>query len=202
MVDALLLLIAVIAFVLALVGAGRGFQVSAQMWNGQYSLRTLFVLLAVGPPLLGLGWAHREAILGAFDNADRKLSLPPPNPPQRRAARFISQRTTRTPRQALPSSKSGQLQLVEYLADLSLPTLPRDELNRIAGVGAGVFASFATTLLAAAFHRSHSWRRPPRRSPLTWSALLLAILATAAFLGFVTTLPNWQLPPAEAGEHF
>lgn len=202
MAEKLLLLISVIAFALAVFGAGTGWQVTARPWSGQYSLRFLLILLAVGPPLIGLSWAHREAILGAFDSAEREISRSTQRPPRAQASRPSSRRTSPPQRFSSPTWPSHLMQLVEQITEQRLTASQRDLLNRMAAIGSGIFASLAIALLAAAFRKSHSWRRAPRRSPLTWSALLLAVLATATFLGFVATLPNLQLPPSDATQLF
>ena len=76
--------------------------------------------------------------------------------------------------------------------------LARDKLNRIFAVGTGLFASVSAALLASAFWKSHSWHRPPRRSSLTWAALLLAFVAATTFALFVLTLPGYGVAPNDS----
>jgi hypothetical protein len=122
----------------------------------QFSLRTLLILLAVGPPLLATAWTHREALLAI----------------QRPAEVYI-------PRHASATTA----------ANLRIRAAQRQLLHYYAGACAVVFYPVAVILLASVLRTMRHWRRPPKKTPITWAALGASTLAACFVLLFYLTFP-------------
>jgi hypothetical protein len=193
MAELLLLLVSVFAFLLALSGMGHGWTVTAIPLRRQFSLRFLFLLMAVGPPFIGLGWAHREKIRTAFVQGDRQLIFANKKPTPRKT-RTTVRATSTTQSLKLPYPSNRRMAIIEEPPEERLSKQELDDLNRLSAIGTGAFSSISVLFLASAFRKSRGWRHPPRQSPLTWIALFFAILAAAAFAGFVLTLTGYAEP--------
>lgn len=167
MLERLVFVLSIIIFVVALLGAGQKWNFEIVRIQGQYSLRWLFVLLAVGPPVLALLWRNGDYVLKAVD----RLAVAPQQQPAQRL-----------PPNRRPNREFSAAWQEQYARDM-------EAINQVAICVAGAFLAASLILTVGAFWKSHGWTRPPKRSPLTWLALCLSLLAVAAFAVFVFTLP-------------
>jgi hypothetical protein len=173
MFERLVLALAIIAFVVALVSTFQQWHSTIIEVKGQYSLRWLFVPMAIGPPVLAMLWTNGDYIVKSVNSVATARPMPRPSPPPPPLRRM--------------SGKPADAWQEQYSQDM-------EAINRVAIFAAGIFFSMSVAMTAGAFYKSRSWKRPPRPSPLTWVALFMSLLAVAAFAVFVFTLPNDTIP--------
>ena len=181
MIEQAALTVAVIAIAAACVGICLHWNRSIFPIGVQFSLRSLLILLAVGPPVLATAWTHRDSLLQTLDRA---LAPVPPlaaNPSRRQPLprqqyRQATQRPVRNPLGSPDQQTSEQKEVLHFLS----------------GVSAAVLYPLAVVLTAGVFWTASSWRRPPKKTPLLWAAMLASLSATAAFLMFVLTHPRQE----------
>ncbi len=171
MVEHYVLMLAMAAFLIAVLGAGRGWNPTLRLPSGQYSLRSLVLLVTLAPPLIGLFWTQGDFML---DSLQRLLppSRPRPTRPQ-------------TPPRFRNSQNAPEDQYAKKMA----------VWHELAGWSAAVLFLIASVLMGAVFYRAHNWSRPPRKSTFSWAALVMSLLAVAALAVFVLTHPTLFLPP-------
>lgn len=189
MAENVILVLAIAAFLLAAMSAGQGWNPKLALPSGQYSLRSLVVLMTVAPPLIALFCLHGDTMLKSLDR------LFPPSrsrPTQRQSTqtRFSQSRQTRQSRTRVSVYRQNDQTEARYAEDMAV-------LHELAGWSSAVFFIAATVLLGTVFYKAHSWQRPPRKSPLTWAVLVVSLLAASAFALFILTHPTLFLPPKD-----
>ena len=146
----------------------------AARFRGQYSLRSLMILLAVGPPLLGVGWSHRDVWMQSWDKFAAPATPPRASSAQRRP------KFTNTAKLGRSSVEANREQA----------EIAAGELHSLAFAGMVVFYPLTVLLLGSAFCSPRSWRRSSKATPLIWSAIMTSAALAAAFVAFLATIPN------------
>jgi|SRR5262245_37227068 len=137
----------------------------------QYRLRTLMIVLALGPPILATAWTNREYLV------DREYLV-----------EYLVENRPDTGFYV----PAGSAAVEGYWRDRLAPI---QALHSISGVGAVLLYPVAVMLQWAVFRRWRDWRQPPKQSALFWVAFGAALLVGTFFLVFFLTLPSlWNLP--------
>ena len=174
MVEHVALIVAVLAIVAACLGVCLRWDRPLFALEFQFSLRALLLLLAIGPPLLATVWTNRDYLFQLWDAPP----LPRPSAPPRQPVFRPPPRPSRGPSVWTQPLTAQQR------------TPEAEALHFLAGVAAAVLYPLAVVLMAGVFWTASSWRRPPRKFPLLFAAMLASLLATATFLTFVITHPH------------
>jgi hypothetical protein len=202
MIELVALTVAVIAVVAATIGLCQSGNRSRFPSGVQYSLRSLVILVAIGPPLLAGLWTHRGRLIQVWDAA---LSPVPKSTPRQPSVRhFPLQYSTlreESPRESIQRQREERAQHeLRQAAAMWTELYVNNErtLHSVAGACAAVLYPVGVVLTAGVFWRSSSWKRPPRKTPLLWAAVTAAVLAAAACLLFFATLRWYEPTPQEA----
>jgi hypothetical protein len=140
----------------------------------RYSLRTLVILMAIGPPILATVWTNRALFQQVFDepaaSPPKRVSSPQSfrRPPRQAAART----TRRTPQ------RTAETDALAY-----------DELHFLSGACALVLYPLAVLLIGHTFLKSKDWSRPPRWTDSLRAAIVISILAALACLTYFLSDP-------------
>jgi hypothetical protein len=190
MVDVIALAFSLIVFVAASVGIALGldctlFRIRPRVQLSpvpRYSLRTLVIATAIGPPLLATVWTNRESLLAL--RAPVKVHIPA-RTSRREEAKLLPARTSRREEAKLLPARTGWREEAKLRAQASR----REGWHWLAGAGAIVSYPVAVILLASVFGTMRHWRQPPKKTPLTWAALGASALSASFVLAYFLTFP-------------